>query len=172
MKKIYDGYNRIERVIIGLIMLVLVAMGFIQVICRFVLKVPLAWAEEMMTFCMIWVAYLGASAAANEKKHILVSMFVDLLPEKARKIMTLFSQFLWLLCSIFMIYLGYVVTANYMKRGAVTLGGHYPYWVASIVIPISMLLISIRVILLMVHTARGESDTRSQEEIVQEETEL
>lgn len=170
--KVYNIYNRAERVIIGLIMLVLVLMGFIQVICRFILKVDLAWAEEMMTFCMIWVAYLGASTAAHEKKHILVSMFVDLLPEKPRKIMTLFSQFLWLVCSAYMIYLGYIVTANYIKRGAVTLGGHYPYWIASIAIPISMLLVSIRVIFLMIRTAKGESDTRSQEEIVQEETEL
>lgn len=169
MKKIYEGYNRIEKILLGLIMCVLIVMGFVQVICRFVLKVPLAWVEEMMTFCMIWAAYLGASAAANERKHILVSMFVDLLPKGLRKAFTVFSQILWLTCGFIMVYLGYYVTMNYMKRGATSLGGGYPFWVASIVIPISMFLVCIRVILLMISTLRGDNDTRSQEEIVREE---
>lgn len=169
MKKVYEGYNRFEKTLVGLIMLLLIVMGFVQVICRFVLKMPLAWAEELLTFCMIWVAYLGASAAANERKHILVSMFVDKLPGRLRKIFTILSQLLWLGCALIMTYLGCYTTMNYISRGAVTLGGKYPYWVAAIIIPISMALIVIRVIVLIVHTLKGESDTRSQEEIVREE---
>lgn len=170
MKKLYEGYNRLEKIILGIIMLVLIFMGLTQVICRFVLEIPLAWAEEMMTFCMIWVAYLGASTAANERKHILVSMFVDLLPGVLKKVFTVLSQLIWVGCAGLMTYLGIFVTKNYITRNSVTLGGHYPYWVASIVVPLSMLLIVIRVVLLIAATIRGESDTRSQEEIVQEET--
>lgn len=172
MKKIYEGYNRFERVILGLVMSGLIIMGFIQVIFRFVLHIPLAWAEEMMMFCMVWVAYLGASAAANERKHILISMFVDLLPPGLRKAFTIFSQVIWLSCSGVLIYLGYHVTANYISRGATSLGGGFPFWICSIIIPVGMLLVSIRVVLLMIHTLRGERDTRSQEEIVREETEV
>lgn len=171
MKKLYEGYNRLEKVVLALIMCLLVAMGFAQVICRFVLQMPLAWAEELLTFCMVWVAYLGASTATNERKHILVSMFVDLLPKRLRIGFTVFSQILWLGCTVVMAYLGWNMTVNYFTRGAVTLGGKYPYWVASIIIPISMVLMAIRVIILIVHTLRGESDTRSQEEIVREEME-
>ena len=45
MKKIYQIYNQIERMILGLILIVLIFMGFISVVCRFVLRVPLAWEE-------------------------------------------------------------------------------------------------------------------------------
>jgi len=169
VKKIYEGYNRFEKVVLGLIMCLLIIMGFTQVICRFVLHIPLAWAEELLTFCMVWVAYLGASAATNERKHIIVSMFVDLLPKPLRIGFTIFSQILWLGCAIVMAYLGWNTTMNYIKRGAVTLGGKYPYWVASIVIPLGMILMAIRVIILIVHTLRGERDTISQEEMIREE---
>ena len=172
MKKIYEIYNRIEKNLLGLIMCVLIFMGFTQVICRFVLQISLAWAEEMMAFCMIWVAYLGSSAAAHEKKHILVSMFVDLLPKPIRMGFTVFSQVVWLICSGVMLYLGSYVTINYIKRNAATLGGKYPYWIASVIIPVSMFLIGIRIILLIIQTLRGESDTRSQEEIVREEMDV
>ena len=170
MKKFYAGYNRFEKVVVGVIMLLLIIMGFVQVLFRFVLHMPLAWTEELLTFCMIWVAYLGSSAAANERKHILVSMFVDLMPKPLRLGFTVASQIIWLICTLLMTYLGGYVTMNYISRGAVTLGGQFPYWVAAIAIPISMALMVIRILVLIVHTLRGESDTRSQEEIVREET--
>lgn len=42
MKKIYEVYNRIEKNLLGLIMCVLIIMGFTQVLCRFVFKMSLA----------------------------------------------------------------------------------------------------------------------------------
>ena len=169
MKTVFEVYNRFERFFVGLVMLLLVVLGFLQVIFRFVLQIPVAWTEELMMFSMVWVAYLGASVAVNERKHIMISMFVDMLPAGLRMAVTLLSQLTWLACSGFMIYLGYHVTMNYVRRGAVTLGGQFPWWAASIIVPVSMLLVSIRVILLMIQTIRGERDTRTMAEIIQEE---
>ena len=169
MKKYYERYNRFEKVVLGLIMCVLILMGFAQVIFRFVLQVSLSWAEELMTFLMVWVAYLGSSAATNERKHIIVSMFVDLLPKPFRIGFTVFSQLMWLGCATVMTYLGWHITMNYIDRGAVSLGGQYPFWCASIIIPLGMALMAVRVIVLIVHTLRGERDVISQEEIIREE---
>ena len=99
-------------------------------------------------------------------------MFVDLFPKPLRKALTVLSQMLWLICSAIMLYLGGYVTVNYINRNAATLGGKYPYWIASVIIPVSMFLIGIRIILLIIQTFRGESDTRSQEEIVREEIDI
>lgn len=172
MKKIYEAFNRFEKYILGIIMCTLIIMGFTQVVFRFVLELPLAWAEELMTFLMIWVAYLGASAATNERKHIMVSMFVDLLPKSLRIGFTIFSQVLWLVCAVVMTYLGGYITMNYIDRGAVTLGGQYPYWCAAIAIPVGMALMAIRVIVLIIHTLRGESDVISQAEMIREEIDI
>lgn len=169
MKKIYQIYNQIERAILGLILIVLIIMGFISVVCRFVLRVPLAWAEEFMLFCMVWIAYLGASAAANERKHVRVGLFVGLMPKPVQKAVSLLADVLWVVCALFLIYLGYIVTSGYIAHKAASLGGGYPYWIASISIPVGMILMTIRVILAMVDTMRGKSDERSIEEIIKEE---
>lgn len=169
MKKIYQIYNQIERAILGLILIVLIIMGFISVVCRFVLRVPLAWAEEFMLFCMVWIAYLGASAAANERKHVRVGLFVGLMPKPIQKAVSLLADVLWVVCALFLIYLGYIVTSGYIAHKAASLGGGYPYWIASISIPVGMILMTIRVILAMVDTMRGKSDERSIEEIIKEE---
>ena len=172
MKKFYEGYNRFEKVILGVLMCMLILMGFAQVVFRFALHISLAWVEELLTFLLVWVAYLGASAATNERKHILVSMFVDLLPASLRIRFTLFSQALWLACAVVMTYLGWHMTMNYIDRGATTLGGKLPFWGASIAIPLCMALISIRVCVLIVHTLHGERDTISQEELIRKEMDV
>lgn len=171
IKKIYQMYNSIERSFMGLIMLFMVLFGFLQVIFRFVLQIPMHWLEDLMMFIMCWVAYLGASTAANERKHIMINMIVDLLPGRLRKVVTILSQLVWLASLWFLIYLGAQVTSNHIERGTVTIGGRFPIWVSSIIIPIGAFLVSIRLIILIVQTIRGERDTRTVEEIVREETE-
>ena len=170
MAKIYEKFNSAEKLLIGLIMLLLICLGLTQVLCRFVFKIALAWTEELMTFCLVWVTYLGADAAANEKKHIIVNFLVNLFPPKTARILTLISQAIWIVLAGVMVYLGYVVTSKYISRGAATLGGHYPFWIASIVIPVSMAFMIVRVVLLMIDTVKGKSDERSIEEIIEEET--
>jgi len=169
MQKLIERYNRFEKVALGLIMCMLIIMGFTQVVFRFVLHLSLAWVEELMIFLAVWLAYLGASAATNERKHIMVSMFVDLLPKSFRMRITLFSQVMWAACALIMVYLGWSITMNYINRGAVTLGGGLPFWCASFAILFSMALIAIRVVILMGNTLRGERDTMSREEIIREE---
>ena len=170
IKKIYEGYNFIERNLLGLIMLFMITMGFMQVIYRFVLQIPVAWLEDLMMFAMVWVAYLGASTAANERKHIMISTFVDMLPTGSQKAMTIFSQVLWLISLWFLVYLGSHITGRHISRETVTIGGRFPIWISSIIIPIGAFLVSIRVIVLIFQTLRGEKDTREIKEIVQEET--
>lgn len=167
--ELYNVYNRFEKIILGIAMCLLIILGFMQVVFRFALHMSLSWVEELLTFVMIWAAYLGASAATNERKHIMVNMFVDLLPQSLRKGFTIFSQLLWITCTIAMTYFGLHITLNYISRGATTLGGTFPFWVASIIIPLSMALITVRVIILMRNTLKGERDTISQEELIREE---
>lgn len=169
MEKIYQSYNRLEKTALALILCLLIVMGFVQVVCRFVLRMPLAWAEELLTFCLVWASYLGASTATHERKHIMVSMFVDKLPKPLRIGFTVLSQLLWLGCAVTMAWLGWNMTLTYFSRGAVTLGGKYPYWVAAVIIPVSMVLMSLRVVILIVQTLRGERDLPSREEMIREE---
>lgn len=168
LKNFYETYNKMEKMVLGIILLFLIIMGFVSVICRFVLHMPLAWSEEIMLFCMVWTTYLGASTAANERKHIRVSMFVNLLPKSMQKTITILSELLWIACAILLFYLGYIVTFNYIKSHAATLGGGFPYWIAAISIPIGMLLMVIRIIVSIYDTLHGKTDEQTVEEIIKE----
>lgn len=162
-----EKYNLIERTLAGVALLVLILAGGLQVLFRYVFHVPIAWAEELIIFCSIWSVYLGASAATNEGKHIMVGIIVDNLPPKPKFFISLISQCLWLLCSAGLVITGWMSAYSVFLRGAKTVGGKFPYWVAMIAVVVGMALMSLRVLSMIALTlktgGRSVSETRPEE---------
>jgi TRAP-type C4-dicarboxylate transport system permease small subunit len=74
----------IEKIALILIMYGLVAVLFINVVYRFVLFIPSAWADELSRFMFTWCVMLGASAAMYRWEHIDINL-VDTLIAKFTK---------------------------------------------------------------------------------------
>jgi TRAP-type C4-dicarboxylate transport system permease small subunit len=74
-----------------------------QVVFRFILKMPLAWSDELATFSFVWFALLGAAIAVREGGHIGVDALVRVLPKDAQAWVAVSSLLLvqiFLLCLI------------------------------------------------------------------------
>ena len=65
----------------GVNWLIVISMVFLtmciglQVLNRFVMKIPMAWTEEYARYAFVWLAMFGSAKAVREKSHI----FVDIL---------------------------------------------------------------------------------------------
>ena len=59
---------------------------------RYVLKIPIFWAEELARLFMIWMCFLGAAIAMRQHGHVRASFVVLLLPEKMQKIIGLLAR--------------------------------------------------------------------------------
>ena len=59
MTKIIDYINFAVKHILNLILGILTAVVFAQVIFRFALNQPLAWTEELAIYCLVWITFLG-----------------------------------------------------------------------------------------------------------------
>jgi TRAP-type C4-dicarboxylate transport system permease small subunit len=57
---------------------------FINVVTRYVFGFSFATTEEISTFLMIWITYIGAGLALREGRLAAIDLFQDLLPEKIR----------------------------------------------------------------------------------------
>lgn len=75
----------IEYCLSVVLFVILIIVCFLQVLFRFVIKLPLAWTEEMSRYIFILLVYVGASAAALERKHVRVELIDSVLPPKAAK---------------------------------------------------------------------------------------
>ena len=78
-------FVRANRTLIGVMMLVMFVLVFLNVLGRYGIGKSWAAAEEISTFLMIWVAYLGAGLALREGRHAAIDMVQDRLPPKLRR---------------------------------------------------------------------------------------
>jgi len=65
---------KVEEFFLVIIFLGLISLIAIQVICRYWLKLPTPWAEELARFSFVWIAYLGASLATHYKENITIDL--------------------------------------------------------------------------------------------------
>ena len=78
-------FLRTNQLLIGLMMTIMFALVFINVVTRYVFGFSFAAAEEISTFLMIWITYIGAGLALREGRLAAIDLFQDALPQKARR---------------------------------------------------------------------------------------
>jgi len=94
----------INRAAIGLMMAIMFVLVFANVVTRYLFGISIATSDEVSTFLMIWVTYLGAGLALREGRHAAIDLFQDMLPEKIRNI---FRAFLGIIILAFFAALAY-----------------------------------------------------------------
>jgi TRAP-type C4-dicarboxylate transport system permease small subunit len=85
LEKFDRFFVRANQTLIGVMMLVMFILVFINVLGRYGMGKSWAAAEEISTFLMIWVTYLGAGLALREGRHAAIDMFQDKLPVGLRR---------------------------------------------------------------------------------------
>lgn len=96
--------------------LALIAITFVAVITRYVLKVNIDWAYEVSMLMLVWTAFLGGAAAARTNGHILFDTVLNILPTKARFIMVVVRDLLVLAFLVFGMYFGYKIVLKTLAQ--------------------------------------------------------
>jgi TRAP-type C4-dicarboxylate transport system permease small subunit len=58
---------------------------FVGVVYRYVLLSPLAWVEEVVRFCLVWVTFVGTYLAMRRGQHIAMELVHDHLGPAGRR---------------------------------------------------------------------------------------
>lgn len=70
-----DFILRIEIFLMAAFTIALVAAIFIEVVCRYMLFISTAWAEEISRYLFIWLTYIGSAYALCTRGHIEIDIF-------------------------------------------------------------------------------------------------
>ena len=87
------------------------------VLTRYVTERPAVWTTELSGILFTWVAFVGAAKAFQHNDHIRISLLVDMLPERAAKVVRLASRLVVLAFLVYLTYLSWVM----MGKGATRL---------------------------------------------------
>jgi len=99
-------FVRINQILIGIMLGIMFVLVFTNVITRYGFGFSIATAEELSTFLMIWITYLGAGLALREGSLASIDLFQDRLPKRLRRALRAFLGLLILLFFLILAYFG------------------------------------------------------------------
>ena len=111
----------LDVIVASVILAILIILTFAGVIWRYVFHAPFTWLEEVQTSCMVWITFAAAGAAFRSGNHVAIEMIVDLMPEKAQKVMEI------MIAVIVVVILGFLFVQTILESGRSTSMLHIPY---------------------------------------------
>jgi TRAP-type transport system small permease protein len=73
-----DGVEWVQRWVIVVAFVVMIAAVSFQVFNRYWLQLPVIWTAELGTTCFVWLAFLTASIAIRRNGHFRMAALIDL----------------------------------------------------------------------------------------------
>ena len=141
MLKVYrvlDGLDFSFRILIFVILTVMVASTFMQVLGRYIFVVPLPWTEELSRRMMTWLLFIASAIGYRRGGMVGVDIITSRVSEKNKKILDIIVFALIAFFGLFMVHHGYDLASRMYRQQSAALGISMFY--VYIVIPVSGLL--------------------------------
>ena len=106
----------------------------------------LTWSEELARYIFIWLIWLGTSISMKSKEHIRMDMLSNALHGKAKVGLDLFSNILMIAFCVFLVIYGWTLVSSMMTRGNLSVALRLPMWIVYLSLPLSQLIVGLRVI--------------------------
>ncbi len=99
-------FNKLEEYLGGTLFIAMFITLVFQVVSRKILGKPLIWSEELARFIFVYIGMLGVSIGIRNQQHILIDFICGKFPDKLKKAIFTFIQFLIMGSIIFFMYFG------------------------------------------------------------------
>ena len=160
--------DRIEEILISVLLGAATLLVFAQVVARYVFNAGITWAPELVQHFFLWTVMIGASYGFKHGVHLGVDVLMKKLPETQRRIMALVAVVVSLGFTGYMAYLSFFYVHEAYKMDIITVDLQIPEWIPNLALPFGFTMISIRLVQVFfwVYTGRminvstsGELDT-------------
>ena len=165
MQKGYTYFlDKIEQVILfilAIMLMIMTASIFYQVILRYIFKMPNIWAEELTRFLFVWVTFLGSALCIRRNSHLRVEFFINLLKPTTRAFVQIIIYLLIMVFLFVLLKLGLVLVASTTvnKSAGMQIPMAVPYS-AIVVGTLLMFLYSIELIFKQIYFLKSEKQIR------------
>ena len=147
MKKFLQKYDKFEEYLLIGSLVFNVLLIFSQIFMRTLFNYSLSWTEELSRYIFIWQTWLGTSIALKYKQHIRVEILINIFKKaKNKKILEISVNLIWIAFSIFLLYAGTLLCKSMIARNVLSSGMRIPLVFIYSCLPISSLIVLIRLI--------------------------
>lgn len=161
-------FNLIEEKLSGIFKLITaialftqMILVFIGVIMRYLFNNPQPWIDEITTYLLIVITYLGGFVALRNGSMANITFLVDAVPPKARKLILVIADIMIMFLMFFIAFYGFKLcsTPTVLKQKTPSL--QIPVLVFYCLVPISGVLMELSMIgRLIKHIMGSETDVK------------
>ena len=119
-------FIRIPHVLSGSLFLVAVVLNIVNVIGRYVFGMPVFWAEEALTFTVIWIVFLVAGTITYRGAHLNMDLVFSRMPADLQRAVRIAILITLIVCTIYTAVQSWKVVELHYLTGGVTAGTNIP----------------------------------------------
>lgn len=119
-------FIKIPHVASGVLFLVAAGINIVNVIGRYVFSVPVFWAEEVLTFIVIWVVFLLAGSITYRGAHLNMDLLYSGFSPFWKRVINIAIVLSLIGCSIFTAVQSWIVISLHVRNHAVTAATEIP----------------------------------------------
>jgi TRAP-type C4-dicarboxylate transport system permease small subunit len=128
-------FVKIPLTVAGVLFIVAMVINIVNVVGRYVFSDPVFWAEESLSFLLIWIVFLVAGTVTYRGAHLNMDLVYAILPQFWKRIINLAIAVAIVVFSFFVAYQSWKVVSLHYHNQSVTAGTNIP-----LVIPAAALL--------------------------------
>jgi TRAP-type transport system small permease protein len=137
---------RIEEALAAAAMALICLISFSNVVARYATNYSFAFTEEFSVFLLVFMTFVGASAAFASNEHIRITFFLQRMPPRLGWLCEVITLLATTLMFSLIVYYGAQVTWDEWYWGETSPGLGYPAWIYTIWLPVLSLAIILRVL--------------------------
>ncbi len=160
LKKIYHSLFDLLENVVTFLMVGMTICVIIQIIARFLIRVPLPWTEELARYMLIMIAFLGGALVSRAGEQLGAYFLRDRLKGKALAYIYVLNNLISMFFMIMIIRGGIGMCVKQMGKSATTMPWFSNVWlyIAQIVGYAIMILCAIRDIVWSVEALNGKRE--------------
>jgi len=119
-------FVRIPFFICGVILLAAILINISNVAGRYIFNAPVSWAEEAMSYMIIWGVFIAICAVTYQGVHLKMDLLVMNLRGLGPKLIGALTVILIVICSIFVMRQSLQIVQLYAMTGETSMGARIP----------------------------------------------
>lgn len=150
--------DKIEEIFCGTALLATTIILFMNVMLRYIFKSSTSWAEELIKYLMIWIAFIGGSICARTGAHVSIDFLYEYLSVKSKKMVFVVVNTIAAIFACIMMIYGIKVIGFTISMGQVSPALQIPMWIPYLAIPLGFFLMTIRFVQEVFKGIKGGND--------------
>ena len=155
LQAVARGIAAIEKLALLLMVAAIVLLPLAQIVLRMVGHGGFPWGHEVVRTLMLWLAFVGASLATAERRHITIDLVDRSLAPKAKAGFNIVVQTVALLLCGYLAWVAKAYIEIQKEMGDSSAILDIPVWMAQLIIPIALVIIAWRMLVLSAEDAHG-----------------